>query len=233
MTHHDPKFDPKALGASLRASIVSDGGALKPSSRRQTVELVLDVSGSMAGTAMTELNAGVRAFVREFAAAEQCSLFEVGIITFESSVVEVVEPRHPAELVVPAFAALGFTAMCGGLTKAHEVVRRTLGAPKRLRSVVVVFSDGGPTDGDPLPVAMSLKNDADVIAIGLGDVNKPTLTAIATSPQHVHYAADPKALRHLFATIGSTLSKSKAALAGALAPAPTAGAVDQFASRRR
>lgn len=235
MTH---PTDPKSLAASLRASIAAGSAGLKPSSRRQLVDLVLDTSSSLSGSPMDELNAGAQAFIREFARAEQRDVFEVGVITFASDVKEVVAPQHPGELVLPSFAAHGNTALGPALALAHDVVRRTLGQPKRLRPVIVVFTDGEPNvGGDPIPAALQLKRDADVIAIGLGNVNKATLEGIATSPQHVCYAGDPTQLRHLFATVGATLSKSKASLGGA---APLPGSVgmpvvsiDPFASRRR
>ena len=233
----DPKSLSASLGASLRASIARDGAAgARPTDRRQGIVLLLDTSSSLAdGNAIAAVQDGASAFAREFALAEHRALFEIAIVQFASTVSVLMALSPATTVTVPPLTASGVTALGPALAKAHELLRPTLALPKRVRPVVVVFSDGEANEGgDPGPVADALKLDADIITIGLGKVNRVELEAIATSPAHAHYAADPKALRHLFASVGRTLSQSRGALAGLLSSRERAAAsIDPFASRKR
>ncbi|MBQ6471843.1 MAG: VWA domain-containing protein [Victivallales bacterium] len=123
---------------------------------RCPVVLLLDVSGSMYGTPIDELNEGLKQFLRETAADEAASRSVVlEVITF-SSTADIAMPftgigdvdQNPAPLT-----ASGSTAMGAGMRlalqdlKARRKMYRDSGISS-YRPWVILMTDGAPNDND-------------------------------------------------------------------------------------
>ena len=120
---------------------------------RCPVTLLLDVSGSMSGQPISELNAAVAQFVRETQADEAASMsVELEVITFGSTA-DVMQPFTPMASVTPpsSFCANGMTSMGAALRlaerdlKARRDLYRAQGVSS-YRPWIVLMTDGGPND---------------------------------------------------------------------------------------
>ena len=120
---------------------------------RLPVILLLDISGSMGGAPINELNAGVRQFLEETAldARARASL-ELEIITFNDTA-QVVLPFQPLprpEMIAP-FVANGQTAMGGAIRlaendlRARQQIYRQNGN-KAYKPCIILITDGEPND---------------------------------------------------------------------------------------
>ncbi len=118
--------------------------------------LLLDVSGSMNGRAIQELQAGVVQYIDELAADSLARRrVEIAIVTFGGAV-QIAHRFSTAEkFVAPTLTASGDTpmgqAVVAGLNllKERKMELSRLGLPQ-FRSWVFLITDGGPTD-DNLP----------------------------------------------------------------------------------
>jgi uncharacterized protein YegL len=122
-------------------------------SPRCACALVLDVSGSMHGQPITQLNEGAQAFIEALRADEMSRYsVDVSIITAGDRVTEVL-PFTNADLIetVPSFSANGLTPLGQAVTMALEKLESRK-AEYRHNGVayyqpwLVILSDGGPTD---------------------------------------------------------------------------------------
>ncbi len=128
----------------------TDDFALNPEPRCPCL-LLLDVSGSMAGPPIAELNAGLRTFRDELLADELAAKrVEVACVTFGP--VEVATGIEPAALFQPPWLrASGETPMGEAILRATDLVRerkqqyRANGVPF-YRPWILLLSDGAPTD---------------------------------------------------------------------------------------
>ena len=147
---------------------------------RCPVTLLLDVSCSMSGQPISELNAAVAQFVRETKADEAASMsVELEIITF-SSTVDVVLPFTPMASVTPPqpFVASGMTSMGAALNLAERdlAARRELYRAQGVSSYrpwIVLMTDGCPNDSWK-PVAKRLRAEAErgkfwYVGVEIGD----------------------------------------------------------------
>lgn len=120
---------------------------------RCPVTLLLDVSGSMSGQPISELNAALHQFIQETQADEAASMsVELEIITFGNTA-DVVQPFTPMAQVVPPpdFNANGMTSMGAALRLAERDLkaRRDLYSAQGISSYrpwIVLMTDGGPND---------------------------------------------------------------------------------------
>jgi uncharacterized protein YegL len=120
---------------------------------RCACQLVLDVSGSMDGAPMAQLNEGLQRFIAEVQADEFASqAIELGIVTFGDRVCTTL-PITPAHQIsgVQGFSAGGNTPMGGAvehalraLAERKEEYRRT--GTSYYQPWLVLMSDGAPTD---------------------------------------------------------------------------------------
>lgn len=114
--------------------------------------LLLDVSGSMAGTPMAQLNEGLRAFRQELLLDPLAmKRVEVGIVSFGPVTIE----AHFTEaggFIPPALVARTDTPMGEAITRGIEMVRRRKEEYRThgiayYRPWIFLITDGAPTDG--------------------------------------------------------------------------------------
>jgi uncharacterized protein YegL len=141
--------------------------------------LVLDTSSSMEGKAIDELNRGVRQFVDALKRHEIASTsVELGIITFDSEVTDLIDFTIVEQVQVPTLSADGMTAMGEAVGRAIQRLRdrRRQYADAGVSSYVpwlVLMTDGGPNDDWEAP-AQRLKTLGEqrkliVFGVGIGD----------------------------------------------------------------
>jgi uncharacterized protein YegL len=128
--------------------------------------LVLDVSGSMAGTPIHELNMALQEFYngvnQDDEAAEK---LEICLITFGSEVKCIQEPAKVDEFKMPSLVADGSTKLVDGIKLAIEQVdlRKEYYkkySPQYSRPMILVITDGEPdSDQDVIGLASQLNND--------------------------------------------------------------------------
>jgi uncharacterized protein YegL len=114
--------------------------------------LLLDVSGSMAGAAIAELNAGLTTYKDELAADSLASKrVEVAVVTFGGVVKRVCNFTTADSFQPPVLAADGDTPMGAAIREGVEMIRREkdLYRSKGIsyyRPWIFLITDGGPTD---------------------------------------------------------------------------------------
>ncbi|OGV70061.1 MAG: hypothetical protein A3K19_24960 [Lentisphaerae bacterium RIFOXYB12_FULL_65_16] len=129
----------------------TDDFALNPEPRCPCL-LLLDVSGSMGGDPIRELNEGLGQFKEELLADPLAAKrVEVGIITFGGAVEVVSEFQGVATFQPPALAAQGKTPMGEAIVKGLESLARRKETYKSngvayYRPWVFLITDGEPTD---------------------------------------------------------------------------------------
>jgi len=119
---------------------------------RLPVVLVLDTSGSMAGTKIDELNKGIYEFASTIRGTyEMAAALDIAVVTFSSSV-EVINEFIPGDKFQPRpIHAHGATSMGNAVLKAIDLIRersmayRSQGI-KYYRPWLWLMSDGEPTD---------------------------------------------------------------------------------------
>lgn len=151
--------------------------------------LLLDVSGSMAGQPVAELNAGLGDFKDTMAADTLASRrAEVAVITFGGRV-EVVQGFVAAEhFVAPTLAARGDTPMGAAIEAAIDQVadRKNIYKSNGIsyyRPWIFLITDGGPTDAWQAAADRVRKGEADkafvFFAVGVEGANMEKLRAIS------------------------------------------------------
>ncbi|MEX0829443.1 MAG: VWA domain-containing protein [Nitrospirales bacterium] len=118
--------------------------------RNAEIAMVLDVSGSMSGSPLSNLKDGAKQFVQNFSDQESHSKF--AMITFASGVQKPFDLGHgyvsPVETAINGLSAVGGTNAEDGLAKANALAwtdQSSLPPNERGKQVVVFFSDGNPT----------------------------------------------------------------------------------------
>jgi uncharacterized protein YegL len=156
---------------------------------RCAVALTVDVSGSMAGEPIRQLNDGIRQFIQEVSEDETASLsVELAIIGF-SDVVTVnldFQPVDPA--ASPTLTASGSTSLGQGLDVSMDLLRERKNEYKRngisyYQPWLVLMTDGGPTDDWHTPAQkvhdLVQQKKLSFFGIGIGDrVDMHTLSKI-------------------------------------------------------
>ncbi|MDX2303742.1 MAG: VWA domain-containing protein [Microscillaceae bacterium] len=153
--------------------------------------LVLDVSGSMIGERIRELNRGLDEFHRQVRNDEIASQrLEVCIIAFNSNVKCIQEPALIDKFVMPILKARGTTKLVAGVRSAVEKVE----ARKRwyketgqsyYRPFIILITDGTPdTDQDIEGITLEITEGVNekkfmFFPIGVQDANMEILKQIA------------------------------------------------------
>jgi uncharacterized protein YegL len=116
--------------------------------------LVLDVSGSMSGDPIKELNHGVQTLVRELQRDSLASRrVELAVVTFGEKVELVSDFTSPEHLELPNLEAGGFTPMGEAVVKAASLIEHRKEEYKKeglqyFRPWMFLITDGEPTDED-------------------------------------------------------------------------------------
>ena len=155
--------------------------------------LVLDVSGSMRGEPIKELNQGLIDFYNEVKDDETSSQrLEVCIMTFNDTVKTVQEPALVDNFTMPTLSAYGSTAMCDAVSEAIEkVVARKKWykdtSQPYYRPWIILMTDGEPDVGqDVYGLAARIKSDTEskryvFMSVGIEDANMETLQTLQGS----------------------------------------------------
>lgn len=128
--------------------------------------LVLDVSGSMGGKPIQELNKGLKDFYEEISSdATTSQRLEVSLITFSHIVNTVQEPALVENFSMPTLSAFGSTAMVTDVNEAIDKVAARKQWYKETnqnyyRPWIILMTDGEPDhDQDVAALAQRIKND--------------------------------------------------------------------------
>lgn len=119
---------------------------------RVPICLVLDVSGSMSGAPIDELNKGVKLFFDAIKADEVAQYAaEICVVTFGSSVEKVLDFMSVERQFVPTLDTSGSTPMGAGVTMGLDLLEARKEDYKRAgvdyyQPWMVVMTDGEPTD---------------------------------------------------------------------------------------
>lgn len=114
--------------------------------------LVLDTSGSMNGTPIAELNAGLQTYRDELAADSLAAKrVEVAVLTFGGSVDLVTDFCTASSFAAPTLVAGGDTPMGAAIDRALDVLTRRKDQYRQngiafYRPWIFLITDGGPTD---------------------------------------------------------------------------------------
>ena len=184
--------------------------------------LVLDVSGSMSGSPIDQLNQGLKDFQRElqndFVAAQR---IEVSIVTFGSTVDTLVLPKLSADFEMPILKTSGSTKLVDGVRMAINIAEQRKAWYKSTgqtyyRPWIMLITDGEPdSDQDVQGLSYELKNKIDnkgfsFYAVGVEGYNHSKLSQIchpSTPPLPLKGLAFSDLFKWLSASI-SMVSKS-------------------------
>lgn len=148
---------------------------------RIPVALCLDVSGSMFGKPMEELNTGVTRYLEEVRKDELAlSSAETALVTFGDTAQRIADFDTADRLRPPALEADGITDMGAGLALALDLLEQRKKAYQSAgvdyyQPILVVMSDGAP-NGDPRVLKAAVariqeqldRRKLTVVAVGLG-----------------------------------------------------------------
>ena len=184
------------------------------------IVLVLDRSGSMAGSPMTNMKLGARTFIDILAEATDGapdgqigSGSRIGVVSFANNA------RTDAPLItsVDSLKAAVDGLEAGGSTNhadAFRMATELLDTGNDSAKVIVLFTDGNTTAGlPPAPVAQAAKDKGIIIycigLIGSDGLDVQALNTWATPPAASYVSVTPDAadLEELFAELAANLSK--------------------------
>ena len=167
--------------------------------QRVAIALILDRSGSMAGTPMLHLKAGAKEFVNiitDANAQSGGSMYEMGLISFAAEAttdVPLTGNIQTMNAAIEGLEAKGNTNQAGAFQQAGAMLQGFDG-----KKVAVMFTDGMPTvGGDPAPQADELKaGGVEIFCIGLrgsDGLDEDTLRAWVSPPPEDHVLLAPTA----------------------------------------
>lgn len=173
--------------------------------------LLLDVSGSMGGQPIAELNAGLVTFKDELAAdALAMKRVEVGIVTFGPVRTEL-QFTGATSFYPPSLSAQGDTPMGEAIRQGLELVRQRKDEYRAngisyYRPWVFLITDGGPTDEWQTAAAAVREGETSksfaFFAVGVKGANMDVLKQISTREPLV---LDGLRFRDLFSWLSSSL----------------------------
>lgn len=189
--------------------------------------LLLDVSGSMTGLSLDELNAGLTLFKDELAADSLAmKRVEIGIVTFGPVNVEM-PFTTAAAFFPPTLQAQGDTPMGAAILEALNMVRdrkqdyRSNGI-SYYRPWVFLITDGGPTDAWKAAAEAVREGEASkqfaFFAIGVKGANMDVLRQISSAREPL--SLEGMKFRELFKWLSSSLSSVSKSTLGSEVPLP-------------
>ena len=151
--------------------------------------LLLDVSGSMAGNPITELNAGLSTFRDALVSDSLASKrVEVGIVTFGGQVNVIQEFETVKSFYPPTLSSTADTPMGAAIKKGLEILRRRkddyrTNGVSFFRPWVFLITDGAPTDEWQNAAALIREGEATksfaFFAVGVENANMDILRQIS------------------------------------------------------
>lgn len=213
-----------------RADLLTEG-VRRPSVvvRPQCVLLVIDRSGSMAGSPIAEATAAARDLVSILADPKEKDAFSIALVTF-ADVAAVDAPLTKASRFrMPSPTADGLTSFNAATGACLRVLETAPPAENAARPCIVFMTDGRDegSNADPLQHVPALKQAADVVCVAFGaHADLGFLGRLASGPEFVTTASSGIELRAYFTSVAQSLSASRAS--GGLVSA----GIDPFASRR-
>lgn len=183
--------------------------------------LLLDVSGSMRGQPITELNAGLSTFKDELAADSLAmKRVEVGIVTFGP--VQIALPFQSASsFYPPALTVQGDTPMGAAIKEGLALVRQRKDEYRAngisfYRPWVFLITDGGPTDEWQSAAAAVREGESSksfaFFAIGVQGANMDILKQISSAREPLRL--DGLKFRELFQWLSGSLNRVSASTPG-------------------
>jgi Ca-activated chloride channel family protein len=155
------KIEPGDLQPPVLDRIIDSWSAVK---KPAIVTFVVDVSGSMIGEPLSQVQGGLLNVVDAIAASDNPqNPNQVGLLTFSSSVVTEMEPaaiqdaKYDIADAISAMTADGGTALFDAVARAVTLTDEATGDPAATRAVVVL-SDGEATEGRCLSDVVSMSS---------------------------------------------------------------------------
>lgn len=153
--------------------------------------LVLDVSGSMAGKAIDELNKGIQTFYNDIQNdSTTANRLEVAVVEFSSTANTLIDPSLAQNFSMPVLTTKDTTALVDGVREGIKIVRsrkdwyKQTGQPY-YRPWVILITDGEPdSDQDVSGLSFEIKDAMErkeffFFAIGVQRANMNTLVQIS------------------------------------------------------
>lgn len=197
--------DEKALAAAkapqaLRGQALLEALKVQPANRvatRESLLLLLDASGSMGGGTWEILVDAADALARA-SDPKVCRMAAAIFSNVADVIVSWTSDLHRIATRLEDVEPLGGTGMKEALTLAG-----TISWPALDQRRTILFSDGMPTTGDPLPAARALSEMGITIdTVGCGESDEETLRAIAAAGKGRYvYASSVAELVQVFRTL--------------------------------
>ena len=182
--------------------------------------LVLDVSGSMGGNPIKELNNGLREFYKEIENDDSTSQkLEVSLITFSSTVKTVQEPALVENFTIPTLRANGSTVLVNAVNEAIDKVAARKqwykdSGQNYYRPWIILMTDGEPDDDqDVNGLANRIKADTAAkryafLPIGVDGADMSMLDKIKSDipPMHLQGAKFSQFFKWLSASMGTVVN---------------------------
>lgn len=179
-----------------------------PSAKPLPVVLLLDISGSMSGDKIDNLNKAVQDMLATFTQEEKMETeILVSVITFGGQVNLHVPFTKASKIQWQSLKVNGNTPMGTAIKMAKAMIEDKETTPSRAyRPTIILVSDGQPTDGNIWEQAMndfinagrSSKCDRMAMAIGRGADEKVLNRFIEGSPHQLFYAENAIQLHEFF-----------------------------------
>jgi len=168
--------------------------------------LLLDVSSSMEGDKIDNLNQAMRDLINSLSGEEKIEIeILISIITFGSQANLHFSPTSASKVEFSNLTANGMTSMGAALKMAKDMIEDKKITPSRAyRPTIVLVSDGQPNDNWKKPLddfinsGRSQKCDRIAMAIGR-DADESVLNQFILGTEHkLFYASDAKGLHKFF-----------------------------------
>lgn len=200
---------------------MQDFSAESPENLQQKccVAFVLDVSGSMSGDAIDQLNAGLQEFHKEILDDPTASnRLEIAIVEFSSSVSTLIDPSLAENFSMPTLSTKGSTKLVDGVREGIQIVKARKKWYKDTnqpyyRPWVILITDGEPDGGQDVDgLKQEIENgvnskDFYFFAVGVEGANMNTLATLS-SPKMAPAKLQGLKFKEFFEWLSASLGSS-------------------------